>query len=268
MKLEKIIKAIKNRFFNFIKILTTKTEWINIKSGPLKDGFIFLNKNLYEGWGNMENGLYDEFIYNYLNKENLSDKIIWDVGAHFGYHTLCFANLVNANGQVLAFEPNPYNLDRLKINIEKNKKISKRIIVIDKALSNNTSKINMSISSDVDGSKSSGGYLKNIPIKPLDIKNYKGFKDIIVDTIKIDDFIIFNKAKDPDIIKIDVEGAESLVLSGASELLKRKHPLLFIEIHDIVNMFYVQKFLFEMNYKIKLLDEQNASSSRCFIVAY
>ena len=67
---------------------------------------------------------------------------------------------------------------------------------------------------------------------------------------------------------MDIEGAEFLALSGAMELIDRKHPILMIEIHDIINMYNIQNFLLSKNYRIELLDKENASPSRCFIVAY
>lgn len=268
MKTKKIVKKIKNKIIYYKNILTTKPSWLFIKEGPLKGGFVFVNKNLYDGWGDMEYGIYDKFIYNFLSDKDILGFTVWDVGGHFGYHTLSFAKLVGKNGKVLTFEPNPFNIERLKMNIEKNTDITNRISIIDKALSDKTVKTLMEISDDVDGSQSSGSYLKEIKIKPLNKKAYRNFKEWPIEAIKIDDFILKNKEKDPDIIKIDIEGAEFLALSGATELLKRKHPMMFIEIHDIINMFNIEKMLLDMNYKIELLDKENASSSRCFIVAY
>jgi hypothetical protein len=49
------------------------------------------------------------------------------------------------------------------------------------------------------------------------------------EAITLDNF--FSKRKDPDVIKIDVEGAEGHVITGAEKLLKRSSPTLFIEVH-------------------------------------
>jgi hypothetical protein len=38
--------------------------------------------------------------------------------------------------------------------------------------------------------------------------------------------------REPDFIKIDVEGAEEFVLKGALEMLQRKRPFLMIEVHS------------------------------------
>ncbi|MFA6430421.1 MAG: FkbM family methyltransferase [Candidatus Paceibacterota bacterium] len=268
MKIKKILRGIKNRIIKYKTKITTKPIWIYIKDGPLKDGFILINKNLHDGWSKMENGTYDKFIYDFLSSNNILGSTVWDVGAHFGYHALSFAKLVGSNGRVVTFEPNPYNIERLRMNVEKNTDLINRISIVEQALSSKTGTTTMIISNDVDGSKSTGSHIKEINLKPLDKKKYKGFYEHTVPTITIDDFLTNNKEKDPDIIKIDIEGAEFFALSGAAKLLERKHPILFIEIHDIINMFNVNKLLSNMKYRIELLDVENASTSRCFVVAY
>jgi FkbM family methyltransferase len=52
-----------------------------------------------------------------------------------------------------------------------------------------------------------------------------------VDTIDLDTFVERNSIY-PQLIKIDVEGAEFLVLEGARRCIERHRPLLVIEIHS------------------------------------
>ena len=68
-------------------------------------------------------------------------------------------------------------------------------------------------------------------------------------------------------MKIDVEGAEQLVLEGATKLLAIAQPLLFVEVHNISQMFYVQRLLLGAGYEMEILDAEHASLSRCFTVA-
>ena len=49
-------------------------------------------------------------------------------------------------------------------------------------------------------------------------------------SINLDNFFSKQKNK-PDVIKIDVEGAEMLVLKGMKELLEKRDLILFLEIH-------------------------------------
>ena len=88
-----------------------------------------------------------------------------------------------------------------------------------------------------------------------------------MNTLTIDSFINTPDARIPDIIKIDVEGAELLVLKGGKEFFKNHKPIIFMEVHNIIMMFYVHKFLLEHGYNVQVLDESNSTLSRCFIMA-
>ena len=56
-------------------------------------------------------------------------------------------------------------------------------------------------------------------------------QQVKVRTIALDD-LAGNQLPEPDFIKIDVEGAEEFVLKGALNLLRRKKPMLMIEVHS------------------------------------
>ncbi len=55
---------------------------------------------------------------------------------------------------------------------------------------------------------------------------------LMVDTIIIDEFIQSNGLRKPDVIKIDVEGAELNALKGMSKVLQEKGPILIVEFDD------------------------------------
>jgi hypothetical protein len=105
-----------------------KPKWTEVKSGPLKGGQLYLTADLFEGWNEMISGRYDSFIYDEIERCcNIVGAVCWDIGAHFGYHSFSFASLVGENGQVYAFEPNPFNVARFKMHLEKNKTQAKQI---------------------------------------------------------------------------------------------------------------------------------------------
>ena len=61
---------------------------------------------------------------------------------------------------------------------------------------------------------------------------------------------------EPDYIKIDVEGAEAKVLEGARNLLFRRHPTLFLEMHQWLQQYASShddcwRFLTMMGYDLK-----------------
>jgi FkbM family methyltransferase len=268
---KEVFQAFKGKFQAFkgkIAVSITKPKWTEVKSGPLKGGQLFLAPDLFEVWNEMINGRYDSFIYEEIERCcNIVGAVCWDIGAHFGYHSFSFASLVGENGQVYAFEPNPFNVARFKMHLEKNKTQAKRITLNTFAISDVDGEMTFVFSNDVDGRRSTGSHLQNVN-PPLEAGVYNNFKTQTVKTLTIDSFINTPDARIPDIIKIDVEGAELLVLMGGKEFFKNHKPIIFMEVHNILMMFYVHKFLLEHGYSVHVLNENNSTPSRCFIMAH
>lgn len=245
----------------------SKPQWHTIQHGALKGVQLFLDPYVYDGWREMIEGKFDSFLYEALSEVgDLTGLTIWDIGAHFGYHSLAFSALVGEKGLVAAFEPNQYNISRFKKHMEKNSAIAKRILLVPCALSDEDGQSTFVISNDVDGSASSGSHISGA-LPPLEGGSYEAFQRQTVPTMKIDTLLETGRQKTPDVVKIDVEGAELLVLRGGARLFSQKKPFILMEVHNIVMMFYVQKTLTEFGYEMKILNEQESTLSRCFIFA-
>ena len=102
---------------------------------------------------------------------------------------------------------------------------------------------------------------------PCDPSVYAGFESTKVEAVRADALIAAGRVPPPTIMKIDVEGAEQFVLEGAPELLRTKRPLLIVEVHNITQMFHVQKLLNAAGYEMEILEDEHASVSRCFTLA-
>jgi FkbM family methyltransferase len=266
-KITKVSPYVLYIFINdYIKSKTGRCEWHIIKYGKLKGIRLWINTKRNSSFLDMINGKYDDFIYDLLSKYKSKKCVIWDIGAHIGFHSLGFARTVGDNGRVLAFEPNVYNVKRLKKNIAGNPDLSGRIKVLEKALSYKKGNAIFITTDDIDSAKSSGGYLSEA-MPPLPKDSYATFKStkVVVDTI--DNFLKYNSSSTPNIIKIDVEGAEANVLRGGKEFLKKRNPLIIAEIHNITSMLNVANILINTGYKIEIVDNKDTSVSRCFIVA-
>ena len=48
--------------------VTDKPKWIEVKSGPLKGGQLFLAADLFDGWNEMINARFDSFIYDEIER--------------------------------------------------------------------------------------------------------------------------------------------------------------------------------------------------------
>lgn len=244
-------------------------SWLQVKAGPLQGAELFVD--VRDGASReMIEGIYDSFIYDALDNAGiLKDNItVWDIGAHIGYHTLAFASLVGSSGCVYAFEPNPYNMERIRQHIGKNQPLAECIRIMDYALSNSDDQQPLRISPLY--FLSSIGYLDTngtYPSERISKSTYNKLETTMV-SVRRADSLIKEGLQPPALIKIDVEGAEVQVLEGAQDLLSMRRPALIIEVHNIKNMFLVQEILLNLDYKSRFLDaQQQSSSSRGFILA-
>jgi FkbM family methyltransferase len=136
------------------------------------------------------------------------DDVVLDVGASLGLHT-CFPAKKLESGVVVAVEPNPNNVEVLRKNISLNGK--NNVILKKCALSNSEGKITVA-------SKSSSSTSEESKIQ--------------VDSVVGDSLLSRMEISVPNIVKIDVEGAEGLVIDGLRNALNsEKCRLLYCEIH-------------------------------------
>lgn len=159
-----------------------------------------------------KNLAYDRLSRQLIRKCILPDDNCVDVGAHTG-DVLKFIAKQVPKGQHMAFEPIPQFYEYLKSNWEG------RVRIYPYALS------------DTSG-KSEFQWVKNAPAySGLKKRQYKvrqaDIETIEVETRRLDGFK--NPEKSIRFIKIDVEGAELLVLNGALEILRTDRPFILFE---------------------------------------
>ncbi len=136
------------------------------------------------------------------------DLIVFDIGAHLG----CYSLLAGKNcKKVFSFEVHPRNLFYFKKNIAENH-IS-NVTVVEKAVSNTSHQKISFWQDDRQSDFSSILAPRNSLIKKIE-----------VETITIDDFSD-SEGVIPNLIKMDIEGAEPLAFSGMKKLLDSSHPL-------------------------------------------
>lgn len=190
--------------------------------------------------------------YELKKQELFKDKIkpgnvVYDIGAHSGFYSLLAAELVGENGRVFSFEPNPQNIFYLRKNISLNG--YKNIEVFETAVSEKPGISSFDAGENSFYSKlSHNGALK-------------------VKTIALDDFKNEGKISAPDVVKIDVEGAELLVLKGMAKILKEFRPLLFLSTHSREIYSLCLNFLKPLGYNSEII-EQTVDKSDTEILAY
>ena len=153
----------------------------------------------------------------FLIKKN---DICFDVGSNIGYFSLLFASH-SKNVEVHAFEPVNFNVAIMKANSILNN--LENITLNQTAVGEFDSTINFSVSKD-----SAYSSIINTQRRPEDCQ-------IEVPLISLDKYIELNLIKRVDILKIDVEGAEEMVINGANNLLgdlNRRPRIVLIELFD------------------------------------
>lgn len=105
-------------------------EWCQIKKGPLEGRWLFMNRHAKAYQESMLQGTFDQFLFDYIDRKDWSDKTIYDIGAHIGYHTLNFGHRVGPSGKVFAFEPHTKHVERIRVNLSRNADLAGRITLM------------------------------------------------------------------------------------------------------------------------------------------
>lgn len=146
---------------------------------------------------------------------------VWDIGAHRGLTALACA--AAGASRVVAFEPAPGNLTALRLHLDANPRLAPLIQVEQVAIA------------DMDG-------IRSFAVNPTDSSighivadgadaGDSSRREIITVPARSVDSMTRTLGSVPSVIKIDVEGAEALVLQGADRTLRDYGPALLIELH-------------------------------------
>ena len=144
---------------------------------------------------------------------------IWDLGANIGFFALLAARLTGPSGRVLAFEPVP-EVARLARAAAARNELSDRVEVRAIAVGATEGTASLHVVEE-----SSWSHLASRGRHPDTVATI----DVPIVTL---DSLVLGGEPAPDVIKVDVEGAEVDVLRGASVLLRTARPVLLIELHE------------------------------------
>lgn len=163
----------------------------------------------------------------WLEKNLAIGDVFWDIGANVGAYTLIAANLVGDQGDVISFEPEPSNFYALNRNIRLNK--FSNVTPLCLALADENKVFEISLSSFEPGSASHDwGLIKkdsaHLEDGGMTQKILCANGDFIINELKI---------PLPKILKIDVDGAELLVIKGLDKILKFNVAHLIIELSQV-----------------------------------
>lgn len=137
-------------------------------------------------------GLYEIELNRHLRRLCYPGATCFDIGGHIGYDALVMARLTG--GDVYTFEADEVLCHIIRAAAAANPAYERRIRVVRALVAENA---------DAEGNQMS-----------------------------LDRFIECQGIQAPDVIKIDVEGAEARVLAGAAKILEARRPNLIVETHS------------------------------------
>ncbi|HWN19658.1 MAG TPA: FkbM family methyltransferase [Gemmatimonadales bacterium] len=146
---------------------------------------------------------------------------VFDLGANIGYYSTAAAAAVGPAGQVYAFEPDPRNVEVLRRNCAQAHGAPINVIAAAVGEREGTSSL------FVNPADSSINSLARANADVLGIQH--AASPLTVPALTLDTFVRQEGSRQPDVIKMDVQGAEMLVLTGADEMLSRRPLKIFLE---------------------------------------
>lgn len=227
------------------------------------------NQNPYFGYVDIIVGNVDPFLMFSNNDDFVARKFFWnganayeptslrlwsalsghsptvlDVGAYTGIYALTSA-MTNPKTRVFAFEALERAYNRLQINKSVNRCIN--LAPVHAAVSDcaGVAEFNVYTGSDILTTGSS--------MLPKNVGR-EIFEKCQVKTLALDDFFADHDSR-VGLIKIDVEGAEDLVIQGSAKIIKKYYPDILIELLKGADIDAVEKIIHGLGYKFYQIND-------------
>ena len=170
-----------------------------------------------------------------------------DIGAHVGYYAILMARLTGDEGAVVAFEPVPENFAMLQRNVVLNALANVQLEPLAVSEQDGTLRLTLNIDEVTTKTASARAYAVGDRRKVMDVA-----------ACSLDAYLA-RTGNIPDLLLLDVEGAELAVLEGAKVTLRKARPKLLIEIHgwDGPERDEVSKFLSSFGYERTILGRRD-----------
>jgi FkbM family methyltransferase len=157
-------------------------------------------------------GQYEPHVASTLDRLLGEGDVFVDVGANVGYHTFRGSARVGATGRVVAVEANPENARLIAHTIDSNGIVNVELVPLALAAGRGYVSFGTHVGSN-------GGFL------PDGASTTGSGRGTIVPTMALDDLDLERVS----VVKIDVEGAEGIVIDGATRTIERHRPTFVME---------------------------------------
>jgi len=189
--------------------LTFPTMWGGRMTSYLPEGNTFLYYGYCEA--NLTN-----FFLRYIKP----GMVCIDIGAHVGFYTMLFSQLVGEDGRVHSFEPTTWTFALL----ERNTASLSNVTLQKKAIASQSATLTLA-----DYGPGYGAYNSAHEAGAAGMRRRKKTSEM-VEAVSVDHYCNYASVH-PDVIKIDAEGYEPEVLLGMAVLLRQKNrPIITLEV--------------------------------------
>lgn len=192
-----------------------QTIWAQRRVATLRGGFRLLVEYVYEYRAVYFYGLYEEDASAFVRRWLRPGDVFLDVGTNIGYYTCLGAKVVGECGEVHSFEPNPEVLAMLETSLKING--FRERVRINKVAVGATDQTGMMLYLNPAYSKAGSNSLLR--------QNWVSeAASIPVDMVSLDSYCFSHGIDHLRLLKIDVEGWEKEVISGAQRTLQDIRP--------------------------------------------
>jgi FkbM family methyltransferase len=198
----------------------------------------------------------DPSLFSAANELVRPGNVVWDVGANVGLFAFAAAALAGPKGSVLALEPDIWLTSLLHRTVARDPQSWTGVKVLPVAASEQVGVCELKIAARgrssnclYEGNSQTGGFRSSQSTL----------------SVTLDWLLTIYPA--PDVLKIDVEGAEALVLRGAEQLLSKVQPRILCEVNED-NSKEVSGILRGFGYAIYDADQPRASRQQTFLAPW
>jgi len=162
-------------------------------------------------------GRYEVEISRFLKSSTRPGSSCYDIGAADGYYTLALAKLASP-GRIYAIEPDVKRCVCLRETVVRNPHINSRIMVLNTCL----------------------GRVVNQALN----------------AVSMDHLVFERRCQPPDLMKIDVEGAEYDCLVGSRRVIREFSPVVILEVHSLTLEELCRGLLEDGGYHVEVVDRR------------
>lgn len=220
----------------YLKTFKNEEEEITIPSGPLAGKTWIRFMRTFNP--DYISGSYEMPIQQALERHLKKGMVFYDVGANAGFFSVLASGMVGRSGAVISFEPHPITAQQCEAQIRANNMDNVTVVaaaVCDKVGFDQFSDDECSVMTSLAGAAAAS-------------------RKVTVRTTTLDHEITQHPV--PDLLKIDVEGAEIDALRGAVSLLTKRRPIFLVEIHSDELAVQYDSLMEGRGYKTFSLDDE------------